>query len=41
MIRGSGGIFEVVLDGNNIFSKQETGRFPTTEEVLARVRAAT
>jgi len=41
LIRGSGGIFEVVLDGTNIFSKSETGRFPTTEEVLARIPAGT
>jgi selT/selW/selH-like putative selenoprotein len=31
---GSGGIFEVVLDGAILFSKSETGRFPEPGEVL-------
>jgi selenoprotein W-related protein len=30
---GSGGIFEVELNGNLIFSKEETGRFPQENEV--------
>jgi selenoprotein W-related protein len=40
LIRSSGGVFEVVLDGANIFSKSETGRFPETDEILARIPGA-
>ena len=38
-MKGSGGIFEVVLDGTTLFSKHETGRFPEPGEVLARIPA--
>ncbi len=38
-MRGSGGEFEVSLDGRPIFSKREAGRFPDTAEVLARIPA--
>lgn len=30
---GGGGIFDVILDGQKVFSKHETGRFPTYGEV--------
>ena len=30
---GGGGIFDVVVDGQKIYSKHETGRFPTYGEV--------
>jgi selenoprotein W-related protein len=30
---GTGGIFEVELNGSLIFSKEETGRFPQDNEV--------
>jgi len=39
-VKGSGGIFEVVLDGRTIYSKHETGRFPEPGEVLERIPAA-
>ena len=39
MIRGSGGVFDVVLDGTRIFSKDEAGRFPETDEILDRIPA--
>jgi hypothetical protein len=29
----------VVLDGMNIFSKSETGRFPETDEILGLIPA--
>lgn len=29
----SGGVFEVTLDGDLLFSKKETGRFPEREEI--------
>jgi selT/selW/selH-like putative selenoprotein len=38
-VRGSGGEFEITLDGELIFSKRAEGRFPDLEEVLARIPA--
>jgi selenoprotein W-related protein len=40
LIKGSGGIFEVVLDGTTLFSKHETGRFPEPDEVLGLIPAS-
>ena len=40
-MRGSGGVFEVVLDGETLFSKREAGRFPETDEVLNRIPIGT
>jgi selT/selW/selH-like putative selenoprotein len=34
LVRGSGGIFDVTVDGRRVFSKHETGRFPAPGEVL-------
>ncbi|MBI3872051.1 MAG: SelT/SelW/SelH family protein [candidate division Zixibacteria bacterium] len=34
LIAGSGGIFDVKVDGKLIFSKKEAGRFPESAEVL-------
>jgi len=33
LIEGGGGVFTVVVDGNLIYSKKETGRFPELGEV--------
>lgn len=33
LTKGSGGIFDVVVDGKLVFSKKETGRFPEPGEV--------
>ncbi|MBX2826427.1 MAG: Rdx family protein [Gammaproteobacteria bacterium] len=32
---GSGGVFEIVRDGELVFSKRSLGRFPTDEEIDA------
>ena len=40
LIKGDDGVFDVVADGQRIFSKHEAGRFPTEKEVLERLRAA-
>lgn len=37
--RGDRGVFDVVVDGRKIFSKDETGRFPARGEVEAMVGA--
>jgi selenoprotein W-related protein len=34
LIKSGGGAFEVTVDGNKIYSKKETGRFPEIEEIL-------
>ena len=39
MIEGSGGVFEVVADGELIFSKKETGRFPEHQEIFDSLSA--
>ena len=31
---GSGGVFDVTVDGTKIYSKDKTGRFPTHAEIL-------
>jgi len=33
LIPSSGGVFEVQVNGRTIFSKKETGRFPTPGEL--------
>ena len=38
LVRGSNGIFDVVVDGRRIFSKDEQGRFPTEREILSTLR---
>ena len=32
--KGSGGVFDVVVDGEKIYSKHQTGRFPDNEDIL-------
>ncbi len=32
---GGKGQFDVLMDGRLVFSKQETGRFPEQDEILA------
>ena len=34
LVPGTGGVFEITVDGQLKFSKKQTGRFPTDEEVL-------
>ena len=36
---GHGGVFEVTIDGDLLFSKKSLGRFPDDGEVLALLRA--
>jgi len=37
LIEGSGGVFDVVVDGKNIFCKHDVDRFPTDEEILSQL----
>ena len=34
LIKGKNGIFDVVVDGDLIFSKHDLGRFPSNEEIF-------
>lgn len=38
LVPGSGGIFEVRLNGSVIFSGKETGRFPESKELKQLIR---
>jgi predicted Rdx family selenoprotein len=38
-VRGSGGIFVVSADNRVLFSKKESGRFPTESEIIEALRA--
>ena len=37
LVQGSGGIFDVEVDGELIYSKQQTLKFPSDEEILAQL----
>jgi len=39
LISGSGGVFEITVDGTKLFSKKALGRFPLDGEVVALIRA--
>lgn len=36
---GGGGVFDVVVDGERVFSKHEQGRFPQYREIVGLVEA--
>ncbi len=38
MIKGGGGVFDVHVDGTQIWSKEKTGRFPEHHEVLDKIK---
>ena len=38
LVRGDNGVFDVVVDGECIFSKHSEDRFPEDEEILAKLR---
>jgi selT/selW/selH-like putative selenoprotein len=39
LIGGSGGVFDVKVDGALLFSKHQAGRFPENDEVLNQLAA--
>ena len=41
LIPGAGGIFDVVVDGDKIFSKRSVGRFPYPGEITAELEKRT
>lgn len=38
LIPGRGGIFDVKVDGEMVFSKAKVGRFPEPDEVIRAIR---
>jgi selenoprotein W-related protein len=40
LIAGSGGVFDVRVDGRLVYSKHNTGRFPEPGEVVRIIRTA-
>lgn len=36
--KGSGGIFDVVVDGKRVFSKDDAGRFPLPGEIAGMLK---
>ena len=37
LVRGGGGVFDITIGDELVFSKKKTGRFPTDEEVAAMI----
>ena len=40
LVKSSGGVYEIEVDGKKIFSKAETRRFPEDDEIFAAVAAS-
>jgi selenoprotein W-related protein len=38
-VRGSGGIFEITVENQKIYSKKETGRFPSESEIVEKLKS--
>lgn len=38
LVPGTGGVFEVRLDGETVWSRKEEGRFPDAKELKQRIR---
>ena len=38
LIEGSGGVFDVHVDGSQIWSKHDVGRFPEDSEIIAKLK---
>ena len=39
LIEGSKGVFDVVVDGELVFSKHTTGRFPDNQEIVKKLES--
>jgi predicted Rdx family selenoprotein len=39
LVRGTDGVFDLGVDGDRIFSKDEAGRFPTEGAILNALRS--
>ncbi|NIN36697.1 MAG: SelT/SelW/SelH family protein [Gammaproteobacteria bacterium] len=39
LIKSGGGVFEVIVDGNLVYSKKATGDFPDEEKLIKKISA--
>jgi selenoprotein W-related protein len=39
LVPGSGGVYEIMVNGRQIFSKDRSRRFPEPEEIISLIRA--
>jgi len=39
LIEGSGGVFDVRVDGSQIWDKHDVGRFPEHDEILHKMKS--
>ncbi|RHW42136.1 SelT/SelW/SelH family protein [Neobacillus notoginsengisoli] len=39
LVPASGGVFEVTVNGENLYSKNETGLFPKAEELINKMES--
>ena len=39
IVPGGGGAFEVTFNGNLVYSKLDTGEFPTTDQITSAIEA--
>ena len=39
LIKGGGGVFDVRVNGTQVWNKHQTGRFPEHAEILAKIAA--
>ncbi|MBP3952899.1 Rdx family protein [Bacillus sp. YZJH907-2] len=39
LVTSSGGVFEVTVNGEKLYSKKETGEFPESTEVIEKMEA--
>ncbi len=37
LITGKGGVFEVTVNGEKIYSKKETGKFPSSKHLIGKM----
>jgi len=40
LVEGGGGVFDVVVNGELVYSKHQTGQFPDEDELIAGLRDA-
>lgn len=38
LIAGSGGVFDVLVDGQVVYSKQTTGKFPQSDVLIEQIK---
>jgi selenoprotein W-related protein len=38
LVKGKNGVFDVVVDGDLVFSKHKEGRFPQNDEILGALK---